>query len=34
MKLLVAVTRVVDDNVQVRVTVDKTGVETAGVKMF
>jgi electron transfer flavoprotein beta subunit len=33
MKLLVAVKRVVDYNVKVRVKSDKTGVETAGVKM-
>ena len=33
MKLLVAVKRVVDYNVKVRVKADKTGVETAGVKM-
>ena len=33
MKLLVAVKRVVDYNVKVRVKSDHTGVETAGVKM-
>ena len=33
MKLLVAVKRVVDYNVKVRVKADKSGVETAGVKM-
>src|SRR5918998_2420422 len=33
MKLLVAVKRVVDFNVKVRVKADKTGVETANVKM-
>ncbi|WP_298213777.1 electron transfer flavoprotein subunit beta/FixA family protein [Acidocella sp.] len=33
MKVLVAVKRVVDYNVKVRVKSDKTGVETAGVKM-
>src|SRR6476659_10191268 len=33
MKLLVAVKRVVDYNVKVRVKADKTGVETANVKM-
>jgi len=33
MKVLVAVKRVVDYNVKVRVKADKTGVETAGVKM-
>src|SRR5258708_18869590 len=33
MKILVAVKRVVDFNVKVRVKADKTGVETANVKM-
>ena len=33
MKVLVAVKRVVDYNVKVRVKADKTGVETANVKM-
>lgn len=33
MKVLVAVKRVIDANVQVRVKADKTGVETANVKM-
>ena len=33
MKVLVAVKRVVDFNVKVRVKADKTGVETANVKM-
>ena len=34
MKLLVAVKRVIDYNVKVRVKADETGVETANVKMF
>ena len=33
MKLLVAVKRVIDYNVKVRVKADETGVETANVKM-
>ena len=33
MKLLVAVKRVIDYNVKVRVKVDETGVETSNVKM-
>jgi electron transfer flavoprotein beta subunit len=33
MKVLVAVKRVVDYNVKIRVKADKTGVETANVKM-
>ena len=33
MKLLVAVKRVIDANVKVRVKADNTGVETANVKM-
>ena len=33
MKILVAVKRVIDFNVKIRVTADKTGVETANVKM-
>ena len=33
MKILVPVKRVIDYNVKIRVKDDKTGVETAGVKM-